>query len=117
MAYYIIQGDLIWEYTLSSNFIQQHHDIEPLPNGNILSICTETITLEEATSYGIVNLVGPMSLDMIIEIEPIGTNEAEEIIRGSSKGITSSQSAQIKESQKAKKTAKSPKKNKKIRKK
>ena len=47
----------------------------------------------------------------------ISTNEAEEIIRGESKGITSSQSVQTKESKKAKKTAKSPKKNKKIRKK
>ena len=31
-------GDLLWEYTVSNNDYQHHHDIEPLPNGNFLMI-------------------------------------------------------------------------------
>ena len=34
-------GDLLWEYILSDNDYQHHHDIEPLPNGNILVLAWE----------------------------------------------------------------------------
>ena len=34
-------GDLVWEYELSNSNYQHHHDIEPLPNGNILMIAWE----------------------------------------------------------------------------
>ena len=34
-------GDLLWEYQVSDNTYQHHHDIEPLPNGNILILAWE----------------------------------------------------------------------------
>ena len=62
-----------------------HHDIEPMPNGNILMIAWEDRTEEEALqagrdpaiasdSPGGQNNVWP---DHIIEVKPVGTNDAE----------------------------------------
>ena len=31
-------GELVWEFILSNPNFQHHHDIEPLPNGNVLLI-------------------------------------------------------------------------------
>ena len=35
------EGELIWEYVLSNDDYQHHHDVEPLPNGNVLLIAWE----------------------------------------------------------------------------
>ena len=70
------EGNVIWDYTLSSEICIPHHDIAVLPNGNILSICSETKTQEEAIDSGILNLNGSMTLDMIVEIRPEENNEA-----------------------------------------
>ena len=69
-------GNIIWDYYLPEDICEPHHDIEILPNGNILAICSETKTLNDAINAGIESIDGTMTLDMIIEIEPIGTNEA-----------------------------------------
>ena len=71
------EGNVIWDYSLPTDICMPHHDIEVLPNGNILAICSETKTQEEAVSAGRQNLNGSMTLDMIIEIQPIGNNQAE----------------------------------------
>ncbi len=41
-------GTIIWEY----NFDEQHHDIEPLPNGNVLIIANETKSRAEVIEAG-----------------------------------------------------------------
>lgn len=69
-------GDIIWDYTLPDDICIPHHDIEILPNGNILAICFETKDRLEAESAGFYTNGGDLVLDMIIEIEPIGTNDA-----------------------------------------
>ena len=50
------EGDLIWEYTYANNLVHHHHDIEPLPNGNILILAWEKKTILEAESMGAINL-------------------------------------------------------------
>ena len=69
-------GDIIWDYTLPDDICIPHHDIEILPNGNILAICFETKDRLEAESAGFYTNGGDLVLDMIIEIEPIGANDA-----------------------------------------
>ena len=32
------EGDILWSYEFANETYQHHHDIEPLPNGNILVI-------------------------------------------------------------------------------
>ena len=50
------EGELIWEYTYANKIVNQHHDIEPLPNGNILILAWEKKTSNEAESMGAINL-------------------------------------------------------------
>jgi hypothetical protein len=69
------EGDIIWEFELSNNQYCLHHDIEPLPNGNILMIVWETKTRPESIAAGRnPNLVTSNGMwpDYIIEVEPTG---------------------------------------------
>ena len=45
-------GELVWEFHLASDLWVYHHDIEPLPNGNILMIAWESRTKEESLAMG-----------------------------------------------------------------
>ncbi|MEO2186711.1 MAG: aryl-sulfate sulfotransferase [bacterium] len=49
---YLWNGDLIWDYNISNETYQHHHDIEPLPNGNILILVWEKKNAAEATEVG-----------------------------------------------------------------
>ncbi|WP_299889832.1 aryl-sulfate sulfotransferase [uncultured Lacinutrix sp.] len=72
-------GDLIWEYIYSTNLVSQHHDIYPLPNGNILMLAVTTITEIDAIEAGRdPNLISESKLynEQILELEPTGTNTA-----------------------------------------
>ena len=75
------EGDLLWSYEHSSTDYISHHDIEPMPNGNILMIAWESKTDEEGQQAGRnpaiasdapggSNGVWP---DKIVEIQPNGT--------------------------------------------
>lgn len=66
-------GELVWDFLFASDEHLQHHDIEVLPNGNILAIAWEAKTAEEARWAGrIPSKVPEAGLwpDMIVEIEP-----------------------------------------------
>lgn len=69
-------GEIIWDYILPEEICIPHHDIEVLPNGNILTICFEERSEQEIINKGKTNTFDSMTLDMIIEIEPQGNNEA-----------------------------------------
>ena len=45
-------GTVIWSYLYSDDFKRLHHDIEPLPNGNVLMIAWELKTGPEAIQAG-----------------------------------------------------------------
>ena len=45
-------GTIIWDYTISDSIYQQHHDIEIMPNGNILLIVWERKSSMQASSVG-----------------------------------------------------------------
>ena len=73
-------NNLIWSYNFHNNTYHHHHDIEPLPNGNILVLCWEYKTLNQAINSG----RNPNSLPdnelwstYIIEAKPIGTDSIE----------------------------------------
>ena len=65
-------GNVLWDFTYENYDYIPHHDIEPLPNGNILVICHERKSLEEAQEAGRVNINGEMWPDKIVEIQPTG---------------------------------------------
>jgi len=70
-------GDIIWEISIPVDTLEPHHDIEPLPNGNILLIGWETKTIDEATQVGRINVTEDFKPDKILEIQPIGSDNYE----------------------------------------
>ncbi|WP_405247018.1 arylsulfotransferase family protein [Cellulophaga sp. Asnod2-G02] len=46
-------SSIAWEFIYSSEDYIAHHDIEILPNGNILILAWERISMETATSFGV----------------------------------------------------------------
>ena len=68
-------GTVIWDFVYSSDQYLQHHDVEMLPNGNVLLVAYELKTQSEALDAG----RDPSFLyqrelwpDHIVEIEPVG---------------------------------------------
>jgi len=66
--------DVVWDYYCSTSTYQQHHDIQPMPNGNILMICWESKSQSEAQAMGRISINGPMWPTMIVEVEPSGSS-------------------------------------------
>ena len=72
-------GELVWDYLLATEHRLLHHDIEPLPNGNILAIAWESRTALEARRAGRRPEYIPESglwPDMVIELEPLPPDDA-----------------------------------------
>jgi hypothetical protein len=73
-------GRLVWDYKFPANPKQfPHHDICPLPNGNVLLIVGDRKTAEEAIAAGRrPDMVrGSLQADAIIEIKPTGKTSGE----------------------------------------
>ena len=69
------EGDLIWSYEINNDDFIQHHDIEPLPNGNILVLCYNFKEPIEAWNAGAFDTLEYWSTS-IFEIEPQLDNQA-----------------------------------------
>jgi len=67
------EGDLDWEFIYASNSYRTHHDIEPLPNGNVLLTAWEVKTGAEAVQAGL-DHTAEIWPDHIIEVEPVGSS-------------------------------------------
>lgn len=66
-------GNKVWEYAYDSPTFLQHHDIEVIPNGNLLMIAWEFMSESDATDAGRdPNLPGEGYLypDHIVEVQP-----------------------------------------------
>ncbi len=66
------EDNLLWDFFFSNDDYQQHHDIQPMPNGNILLIAWERKTRQEAIDAGRQSIAGEMWPTLIVEIEPDG---------------------------------------------
>jgi hypothetical protein len=66
-------GEIIWDFIYYTDDYLSHHDIEPLPNGNILMIAWDFKTREEAITAGRKpnSFIGEVFMpDHIIEVKP-----------------------------------------------
>ncbi|MEC8831618.1 MAG: aryl-sulfate sulfotransferase [Bacteroidota bacterium] len=63
------EGNTQWEYIYATSEHRSHHDIERMPNGNILAIAWEKIPQTEATEHGSTHNMD-LYLESIIEIDP-----------------------------------------------
>ncbi len=62
-------GNVVWEFNYKGEDYCPHHDIEPMPNGNVLLIVREVYSAEEAAEAGF-NGEGEISPGYIAEIQP-----------------------------------------------
>ena len=71
-------GSLIWDCAFAGEDYTPHHDLEPLPNGNILAVVWERYTPAEAIAQGRdpALTAGSVWSEAIYEIRPTGTNGA-----------------------------------------
>jgi formylglycine-generating enzyme required for sulfatase activity len=70
-------GNLVWNFTYSTDHYMQHHDFAPLPNGDILMLVCEKKTYDEAVAAGLnpsklsqVQTQGYILPDSVVEIKP-----------------------------------------------
>ncbi|MES2617238.1 MAG: Ig-like domain-containing protein [Bacteroidota bacterium] len=73
-------NNLLWQYKIFNDSLCQHHDIRPLPNGNVLVLAWHAISKNSAIAMG--RDPNNFSSDEVwgerlIELKPIGTDSAE----------------------------------------
>lgn len=67
-------GNLIWSYLVNDQDKRQHHDVYPMPNGNVLILVATVMTEQEAIDAGRdpdLLIDGRLYNEQIIEVEPI----------------------------------------------
>ncbi len=73
-------GELLWDYVVADDHKLSHHDIEPMPDGNVLVVAWELKSRDEATAAGRDpakienNALWP---EMVMEIKPVGKTGGE----------------------------------------
>jgi len=68
------EGDMLWDFEFATEDHLNHHDIAPMPNGNVLVIAWEAKTKEEILAAGRKPEFSPEAglwPNMIVEIKPI----------------------------------------------
>lgn len=70
--------NLIWEYDFDDTLYRSHHDINVLPNGNILVLAWDRRSKQEAVLAGLDTnqYNGEVWSEKIVEITPVGSNRA-----------------------------------------
>lgn len=70
-------GNLIWQYFYDTPTMRQHHDVYPLPNGNVLILAATVMSNTEAIQAGRnPALLTEIDLynEQIVEVTPVGLN-------------------------------------------
>lgn len=75
-------NQLIWRYRIFNDSLCQHHDIKPMPNGNVMVLAWHSISKQKAMSLGrLAKNFKPNQTDLwgerLIELKPIGADSAE----------------------------------------
>ncbi|MCB0850731.1 MAG: aryl-sulfate sulfotransferase [Bacteroidetes bacterium] len=73
-------GNVLWDYDISSSTECHHHDVAPLPNGNFLAIVWDGRSKAEAIQAGRDSIGDMLWGEKIIEIKPDYTNGGGEIV-------------------------------------
>ncbi len=69
-------GNILWDFVYCTSTYSMHHDICPMPNGNVLLICYELRTAAEVTQAG-GTFIGNMWSEKIVEVKQTGLNTFE----------------------------------------
>ncbi len=68
-------ADIVWEFEYNSADYLTHHDLEPMPNGNVLCIAWEVKSSSEAVAAGLNPSASSRGIwpDHLIEVKPDGS--------------------------------------------
>lgn len=69
-------GTVVWDYPYSTSTYCMHHDICPMPNGNVLVISYDKKTSTQATQAGSSSAI-EIWAEKIVELKPTGATTAE----------------------------------------
>lgn len=71
-------GNVVWSYSISDATQCQHHDIKPMPNGNVLVIAWDKKTSAQAIAQGRDPVLTGTDVwsEKIVELQPIGASGA-----------------------------------------
>ena len=72
-------GTVLWDYVYSTSTYSMHHDICPMPNGNVLLICYESKTSAEVSAAG-GNSTIAMWPEKIVEVKQTGATTGEVVL-------------------------------------
>jgi hypothetical protein len=73
-------AEVLWRYNPTTDSLRLHHDIEPLPNGNILMIAWEAIGKDQAIAAGrdtALLVQDAIWSEMLMEVKPSGPESGE----------------------------------------
>lgn len=75
-------NQLIWRYKIFNDSLCQHHDIKPMPNGNVMVLAWHSISKQKAMDLGrrsenFKNNQTDLWGERLIELKPIGKDSAE----------------------------------------
>lgn len=73
------EGSLIWQYFYDTPTIRQHHDIYPMPNGNVLILAATIMSNSEAIQAGrnpALLTESDLYNEQIVEVTPVDFNNA-----------------------------------------
>ena len=73
-------GKMIWEFSYTTDQYQQHHDIAPLPNGNILMLVVEKKSQADCLAAGFPAQMlrdGMLYPDSVAEVQPMDSNSGK----------------------------------------
>lgn len=72
-------GTLVWDYEFTYRDLRPHHDVCPLPNGNVLVVASDPKTAEEAIAAGRrpETVSGQLLPESIVEVKPTGPTTGE----------------------------------------
>ena len=78
IEHYDWDDNLMWSYNILDSTQEQHHDIEVLPNGNILVLAYDIRSNAAALAAGRDpnTLLGELWSEKVVELQPIGTDSA-----------------------------------------
>ncbi len=69
-------GNILWDFIYCTSAYSMHHDICPMPNGNVLLICYELKTAAQVTQAG-GTFNSTMWSEKIVEVKQTGPNTGE----------------------------------------
>ncbi|WP_317896707.1 aryl-sulfate sulfotransferase [Aurantibacillus circumpalustris] len=72
------KSEVVWSYKIADSSQRQHHDVCPMPNGNIVVLVYDRKSGEQAMNMGRDTAIKSKWIwsEKIIELQPIGKNEA-----------------------------------------